>query len=247
MVSIYLSVCLSSICMCVRQNVLVFCLSSHPSVPTHTRMTTCWVLGKIEFSWLLFLRVKYPRRVLMLERRPSIHPSINMFNHPTTQPSTHHLSIYLSMLHYPSIHPSIYLSIYAALKVTSITKTKNKKIAGLIKNWMKIKKWKIFGSEKTRGGGETTRVWGAKRLGLKIEAKRLGGKRLGGETSSYRFNGSEYQHILYIKIKCTTKPRDTPHWRVSGSGTGPVACESRGPVLDPETLPKVNNFQHEQL
>ena len=40
-------------------------------------------------------------------------------------------------------------------------------------------------------GGETTRVWGAKRLGLKIEAKRLGGKRLGrkrlgGETSCYR-------------------------------------------------------------
>ena len=37
--------------------------------------------------------------------------------------------------------------------------------------------------ETTRGGngiwGETTRVWGAKRLGLKIEAKRLGGKRLG--------------------------------------------------------------------
>ena len=37
-------------------------------------------------------------------------------------------------------------------------------------------------------GGETTRVCGAKRLGLKIEAKRLGGKRLvgkrlGGETS----------------------------------------------------------------
>ena len=35
-----------------------------------------------------------------------------------------------------------------------------------------------------------TRVWGAKRLGLKIEAKRLGGKRLGGkrlggETSCY--------------------------------------------------------------
>ena len=26
---------------------------------------------------------------------------------------------------------------------------------------------------------------GAKRLGLKIEAKRLGGKRLGGETSCY--------------------------------------------------------------
>ena len=35
-------------------------------------------------------------------------------------------------------------------------------------------------------GGETTRVWGAKRLGLKIEAKRLGGKRLGGEMSSGR-------------------------------------------------------------
>ena len=40
-------------------------------------------------------------------------------------------------------------------------------------------------------GGETTRVWRAKRLGLKIEAKRLGGKRLGGkrlggETSCYR-------------------------------------------------------------
>ena len=39
-------------------------------------------------------------------------------------------------------------------------------------------------------GGETTRVYGAKRLWLKIEAKRLGGKRpggkrLGGETSSY--------------------------------------------------------------
>ena len=39
-------------------------------------------------------------------------------------------------------------------------------------------------------GGETTRVWGAKRLGLKIEANRLGGKRLGrkrlgGETSCY--------------------------------------------------------------
>ena len=35
-------------------------------------------------------------------------------------------------------------------------------------------------------GGETTRVWGAKRPGLKIEAKRLGGKHLGGETSCYR-------------------------------------------------------------
>ena len=39
-------------------------------------------------------------------------------------------------------------------------------------------------------GGETTRVCRAKRLGLKIEAKRLGGKRLGGkrlggETSCY--------------------------------------------------------------
>ena len=30
-------------------------------------------------------------------------------------------------------------------------------------------------------GGETTRVCGAKRLGLKIEAKRLGGKRPGGK------------------------------------------------------------------
>ena len=29
-------------------------------------------------------------------------------------------------------------------------------------------------------GGETTRVCGAKRLGLKIEGKRPGGKRLGG-------------------------------------------------------------------
>ena len=37
-------------------------------------------------------------------------------------------------------------------------------------------------------GGETTRVWGAKRPGLKIEAKRPGGKRLGGETSCYRQN-----------------------------------------------------------
>ena len=31
-----------------------------------------------------------------------------------------------------------------------------------------------------------TRVCGAKRLGLKIEAKRPGGKRLGGETSCYQ-------------------------------------------------------------
>ena len=30
-------------------------------------------------------------------------------------------------------------------------------------------------------GGETSRVLGAKRLGWKIEAKRLGGKRLGGK------------------------------------------------------------------
>ena len=45
-------------------------------------------------------------------------------------------------------------------------------------------------------GDETTRVCGAKRLGLKIEAKRLGGKRpggkrLGGETSCYPVNARQ--------------------------------------------------------
>ena len=43
--------------------------------------------------------------------------------------------------------------------------------------------------------GETTRACGAKRLGLKIEAKRLGGERPGGtfwgETSCYR-----YTHLI---------------------------------------------------
>ena len=50
---------------------------------------------------------------------------------------------------------------------------------------------------------ETTRVCGAKRLGLKIEAKRLGGKRPGGkrfrgETSCYHG-----QLVLLIKINHT--------------------------------------------
>ena len=52
-------------------------------------------------------------------------------------------------------------------------------------------------------GGETTRVCGAKRLGLKIEAKRLGettrGKWLGGETSCFGDYGSRFkiQEILF--------------------------------------------------
>ena len=45
--------------------------------------------------------------------------------------------------------------------------------------------------------GETSRVLGAKRLGWKIEAKRLGGKRLGGkrlggETSCDQFGKGEW-------------------------------------------------------
>ena len=54
-----------------------------------------------------------------------------------------------------------------------------------------VKKWGRNDQGGNGIGGETTRVCGAKRLGLKIEAKRLGGKlpggkRLGGETSCYR-------------------------------------------------------------
>ena len=55
---------------------------------------------------------------------------------------------------------------------------------------------------------------GAKRLGLKIEAKRLGGKRLGGkrlggETSCYRSTHALMNHflitqrILHIDSKCS--------------------------------------------
>ena len=54
-----------------------------------------------------------------------------------------------------------------------------------------------------------TRVWGAKQLGLKMEAKRLGakrlgGKRLGGETSCYRIYwiiASHFREILFWEYK----------------------------------------------
>ena len=57
-------------------------------------------------------------------------------------------------------------------------------------------------------GGEMTRVCGAKRLGLKIEAKRLGGKRLGGkrlggETSCYHQAHTPVTQITrYTVSKC---------------------------------------------
>ena len=43
------------------------------------------------------------------------------------------------------------------------------------------------------------------------------------------------------ELKCTTGPRDIPCRIGSGSGTGPLDCESRDPVPDSETLPSVNN------
>ena len=70
-------------------------------------------------------------------------------------------------------------------------------------------------------GGETTRVCGAKRLGLKIEAKRLGGKqpggkRLVGETSCYHFSfgSSRPKQFLSIYLSLHTiinyhQPADT--------------------------------------
>ena len=39
------------------------------------------------------------------------------------------------------------------------------------------------------------------------------------------------------ELKCTTGPRDIPCRIGSGSGTGPLDCESRDPVPDSETLP----------
>ena len=49
-------------------------------------------------------------------------------------------------------------------------------------------------------GSETTRVWGggAKRLGLKREVKRLGGKRLGGKTSCYPTEWTALYFVLDI-------------------------------------------------
>ena len=38
---------------------------------------------------------------------------------------------------------------------------------------------------------------------------------------------------LSVVVSQTTGPRDSPHRRGSGSGTGPLESVSRGPVPDP--------------
>ena len=45
---------------------------------------------------------------------------------------------------------------------------------------------------------------------------------------------------LSVVVSQTTGPRDSPHRRGSGSGTGPLESVSMGPVPDPETVPKKN-------
>ena len=149
MVSIYLSIYLSIrlsvvrpyVRPSVRTSVFSVCPTIHSSVRpgAHTNDYLLSTLKKDRIFLATFLTCKISKKNPNV-RTASVHPSINMFNHPNTQP-------YLGA----------------------------KRLGG------------------NGNGGETTRVWGAKRLGLKIEAKRLGGKRLGGKrfmgkTSCYRRN-----------------------------------------------------------